>query len=426
MLPATRVLLGGQAIPFPSGWTWKNAPIKIQRYGKRIKTNLDVASLKITGAGKTYYVATTGVNTNDGLSPATALRDIDEAIAKADAQTIYVKAGLYTRALGTSSQTYANKKFNVIGYGGSVIITTHDVLTYALTEGQAHTYESARTLVGSVMDNATKDAYGEPTLLVLRESIADVEANPGSWYHDGAKVYVHTHDSRSPDGNNRFPDIWACLIVNNISITGNSEVYLENLSFYGGSVLKLDSAAITDTPKVYGKNCKFMNADSVTPFNGVNVNGGALCIFQNCVAAGNGYDGFNYHTQHSIIPYAIEINCVGRGNGDGSADNGSTMHDGGKIIRINGEYHDNSGPNMIDVNAGTESWNLGCTAYHKITPLSTNNFAVGQATGAAKMWLDSCFAYSGDIRVGAESTLYTRNNILSDDLSAVDGTVISY
>lgn len=39
------------------------------------------------------------------------------------------------------------------------------------------------------------------------------------------------------------------------------------------------------------------------------------------------------------------------------------MHDGGHILRIGGEYYSNSGPNVIDVNEGTVSVNIGVHAH---------------------------------------------------------------
>ena len=85
---------------------------------------------------------------------------------------------------------------------------------------------------------------------------------------------------------------------------------------------------------------------------------------KDCVAAKNIDDGFNYKKGAGVTPYSVEIDCIGRDNGlTGDIDNGSTMHEGGRIVRIMGEYMRNVGRNVHDIDNNSQSWNLGCNAH---------------------------------------------------------------
>ena len=407
----------------PSTFNWLGHPLEGKLYRNvdtnEITTTFDITDMKLTGAGETYYVSTTGDDANDGLSESAALESIDTAIEKSDALTIMVKAGIYKKYKGFSTAGHTNKKVNIMGYDGEVIISPYDVLVWTLSAGQTYTYEAARSAVSRVIDLKYTDDVGDYEMLTEQTTIADVETNPGSFYSDETNVYVHTKDNRQPDS-----DIIEPLQTGNGYFLGNTELYLENLKLYGGRPLDVRSNADTDTPKIFAKNCEFKY--STDTFNGAGLQGTALSIFDSCIASKNNYDGFNYHIDNNILPHAIEINCEGRNNGSTTQDNGSTIHDGAKIIRINGKYFDNTGPNVIEVNDNTQSWNLGCvSSYSNIATFDTGEtFAIGQTTGRGTMWLDTCIAYGGTIRIGAESKLFQHNSNIND--GAVDGVINNY
>src|SRR5699024_3407986 len=118
---------------------------------------------------------------------------------------------------------------------------------------------------------------------------------------------------------------------------------------------------------------------------------GGDAYLQNCVASQNRADGFNYHHGNGRKNRVIEVDCIGRFNGNRlsaiHSDNGSTMHDGGQIIRVNGAYFGNEGPNVADVNDGTQSWNLGSIGLESRSGI---NGAVFRARDNMHMKLEGC------------------------------------
>ena len=236
------------------------------------------------------------------------------------------------------------------------------------------------------------DGLGDYAELVKRASAAEVEAAPGSWYLDGSNVlWVRTADGRAPDA-----DIWP-LIDGVGRASGNITVYLENLTFIGNAPFWMRSTAAGQTPKLYAKDCVFKYA---TPgiAGGLRIEGVAEVYLQHCLAARNAQDGFNYHALNDVIPKVVEIDCVGRDNGPVGAadnDNGSSIHEGGTIVRVGGEYYRNAGPNVVDID-GAQSWNLGCLAHDSVAQAASDGFY-----SAGEMWLDGCRAWGNGTDVMA-------------------------
>src|SRR5699024_1944379 len=130
---------------------------------------------------------------------------------------------------------------------------------------------------------------------------------------------------------------------------------------------------------------------------------GGDAYLQNCVASQNRADGFNYHHGNGRKNRVIEVDCVGRFNGNRPSpihsDNGSTMHDGGQIIRVNGAYYRNQGPNVADVNDGTQSWNLGCIGLESRSTVNGSDF---RARDNMMMRLEGCIT-NDPIKIESES-----------------------
>ena len=143
------------------------------------------------------------------------------------------------------------------------------------------------------------------------------------------------------------------------------------------------------------KNCVF--AASID--NAFRVFGANIIILERCTARDSKTaDGFNYHQHNGIIPKIIEINCLGYNNGLDSANdinNGSTIHDAEKIIRVNTFAWNNKGPNFADVTTGTESWNMGCIGFASASGIKNlGPIDFGFNAGNVKVWMDGCRAYS--------------------------------
>jgi hypothetical protein len=401
-----------QDVTPPVGWDWV-LPFTPQYLGGQFQVKAGWAIDANRPTGKAYYVATNGVDTNDGLTPGTALRKIITAYNKADVVEIRVAAGVYGLTNGVGASTLA-KNISIIAEGGRVVVGAFaepGTLAFALDGTLTHTYKVTRSGVGAVWDAAHLDAYGDYAPLTLQANAAAVEANPGSWYLDGTNVlWVRLSDDRVPDINLR---VYFNNVNRSMYFAGALTAYLENIDVEGGwgnGALQVTMTAGPNVPTLYAKNCTFKYCGNS---NGVSLSGGS-CYFQGCTAAKNADDGFNYHAGGGVLSYAVEIDCVGRDNGTtgNTIDNGSTMHDGGKIIRINGEYMRSVGRPIHDIGIGTLSWNLGCYSHHSNAAPQLANFGCGTgATDTTKMWLDTCRSDGGpiDIEVVVGCTVYTCN-----------------
>jgi hypothetical protein len=111
---------------------------------------------------------------------------------------------------------------------------------------------------------------------------------------------------------------------------------------------------------------------------------------------------------------AVEVGSIGRHNGipGQTNQNGSTSHDGGTVIRVNGMYFSNIGPNVADVNEDTHSWNVGCVSCDSRVGVSTTQNVNWQSYGPGnRMWLDDCVSVGSlhDLYASSSAAIYVRN-----------------
>lgn len=399
-----------ELVAVPEGFTWTDAPITIYKneLGK-FETDFDVSDYEITG--KTYYVSLNGSDSNNGLTLGTAFATVQKALTMSDVDVVLVAEGLYKKTnagvpgLGTSTVTIP-RPCTIKSMSGKVIFSMHQELVWTLTSGKTNTYQASRSGVGRIFDAKYIDNYGDYQEINKVLSIDEVENNTNSWYTDGTIVYVHTVDNRQPDTLIRpYFSTVDCIK----SISGHS-VYLEGIEFEGGgSVLAVANTAIL-SPNIYTKNCKFKYS---TANDAVNIEGATNFYAQNCEVAKSYGDGFNYHILNEVISNVIEVNCVGRDNGGANVniDNGSTMHDGGKVIRVNGAYFRNKGSNIGDINTGTQTWNLGCVNFDSLAQTDDKFKSNFTAHADAEMWNDGCYSY-GSLNANTvqdNATMHLRN-----------------
>ena len=344
--------------------------------------------------GKAYYVSTTGSDANDGLTAGSPLATIGVAMGKVDVDVIYVATGTYIRSKAFT--VAATRSVSIIATGGTVTTNNFDALTWSADSTYTNLSKATRSTVYAVYDNKYLTADGDSTKLLKCNTIELCAATIGSWFTDNVSVWVNPSDERVADA-----DIRAFLDVRGILSNGKN-IYIEGFNILGGGLGVCNFTNTTSTlTHCRAKNCTFRyGKDSL---NGVaRVYGKIAAVFENCVAAHGASDGFNYHLYVGIdvAPVALEINCIGRNNGDGGdiIDNGSTMHDGGTIIRVGGEYYHNNGPNVIDYNS-SKSWNIGVNAHDSLAAGEPDYRIWGD------MWLHSCTGGSFD-EYDETSTIY--------------------
>ena len=385
----------------PEDFTWKDSPL----HGK-IKTDnrsaysvdFDVSVYKNNSANA-LYVSPDGSDDNPGTMDA-PLFSMKTAYENG-ADTIYLLPGIYTAAQ-TLCGTAITRNINIIGLSeGEVILSTDVHSDMVCLSEESPVWSAERGGLSNVIDlnNRTSDGY----YLKYKQlnTLEEVAANEGSWAFVSGVAYVHTIDGIEPTEENGI------LLLNGnkktplIKITAGN-LYLENLICLEGSSPLLAETNNNNYSEinVYGKNSKFFY--SMTINNDVcMMKGVSLAVFQNCEASFGLKDGFNYHTRSGIIPKAVEINCRGIGNGnieDGN-DQGSTIHDGGSIIRVGDVCAHSYGSNYAEQGTGTESWNIDCIGYESYCAVTTIQNANFFAYGNTKVFCDGCAGFGSFFNV---------------------------
>ncbi|RIN58517.1 hypothetical protein BU033_04060 [Staphylococcus simulans] len=353
---------------------------------------------------KTYYVdVKKGDNSNPGTQ-SLPFKSINRALRYGDADEIIVNEGVYGWTDGFSGFSQS-KPFNLIGIGKVLIGAHRDGLIWSQDSTYSNVYQANATSVIELIDYHNMN---DIKFLDKVNSVEEVSQKAGTYFIDSSNnIYIRTHDSRVPDDQilpNMFNDA--------VKITDNAKVYFENIRFTNSVKL----IATTAGKNFFAKDCYFSIGSGG---NALSIEGYDFNIIQRCVAKHATMDGFNYHIKNGVLPKVIEIDCKGYDNGRNGADqnNGSTMHDGGHIMRINGEYYNNGGPNVIDVNEGTVSVNIGVHSHHSRASkgtISNASFKNGNL-GASKMHLINCVSNGSDysiVTASSESSVTAVENSL--------------
>ena len=367
-------------------------PFNIYGDGHNFITDFVFDDFKNTG-GTTYYTAPNALNSNDGLTRATPKKFSGIYSAAQDGDTIVLMEGDYDRNSMEWISTPIRKNINLIGEGKCRIFAGEIDLTFAQSVGYTNVYQTTRSYAYRVIDfTAIEDKY---IAYELKSSIAEVEAKEGSYYIDGATVYVHALGHGNPTNKvcvTVSSEKWLDVDNNN----QNTKVCMKHIDLIGKvSGVLFNRADTSNTLEVVCEDvnlyhCGHSNSDSFKLYGGT-------VIFNKCKATCSYKDGFNYNgTNEGGTPtdmLGIEIDCEGSNCGllqASESQNGTTAHAGAKIIRVNGVYYNNFGANVADVQSNTMSLNLGCKAFYSAGSQggANENFAAQQY--GATMWLYGC------------------------------------
>ena len=191
------------------------------------------------------------------------------------------------------------------------------------------------------------------------------------------------------------------------------DCYIENITFKGG--WQNINSRLTDNDTLIIYKCKFIDCKA---FNSCAFTGGNYYL-EDCYCKGSYYDGFNYHNYGASNPRAVEINCRTEITGNesiystetGNSCNGSTIHNDGRIIRLNCDYKISHGGVVAD-KIGM-SYNIGCNAeYSTITSEDDDRFKANYwFEGSTIAWLIGCTSSGSkyDISCALGATVYTDN-----------------
>ena len=372
----------------PEGFNWQDHPLKnkifVDAQGNYTIRDFDLSRYK--PVGKTYYVdQANGDDSNDGLSLETAFRTRAHAMTRRDARVLKFAEGIYPRP---SEQIFIQQDLSLEALGG------HDVY-FVNSQGPTFTaynniYRASTTGGYMFLDPSRKDDEGDFVKYQQLTSIAAVESTPGSFAFVGSHTYIHTFSGNEPQINVNFVRLAG---LDNVRVNGGYTFYSKGIKYIGGNtVFRADNPSARPL-RIFMEDCTFQHSQT-NEYDGMLIRGSELTILKNCVAKDNKKDGFNYATSGDNVTLAIEIDCVGKRNGTpgSDSDQGSTIHQGSKIIRINCTYHSNYGANVGDTHAGTQSWHIGCIAYNPLAN-SLARRANFHNIGAQNMWLEGCLSY---------------------------------
>jgi parallel beta-helix repeat protein len=316
--------------------------------------------------GNTYYVSTTGDNGNDGLSWATALRDIQFAIDKPFPYTIYVAAGTYYENITLTNGV------RVLGAGADVTTIDGSNSGRVVT---ANSVGSGTKLDGFTITNGNQYGGGG-----MYNNGSSPTVSNCTFYENHADAYgggMYNSDS-SPT-------------VTNCTFSSNSAA--DPIVFYGfgGGMYDYNSSPVVT-------NCTFYDNDAECTGGGMYNDYHSSPIVTNCtfydntaVASGGGM-----YNQNSSSPAVT--NCTFSGN---SASNGGGM------------FSFNSSPSITNNIIVSNTASTGGGIYAGGTPLpiidyndvwnNTPNNYVGCSAGAHDISQDPLFVGAGDFHLQGTS-----------------------
>lgn len=164
-----------------------------------------------------YVDAVNGSDANNGSTPYMALKTLAALVAAVGSKTGQV-VGLAAGSVWKEQLTlHANNDSTTViayGFGPMPMIDGGDTIppvNFALTTGQAFTYQTSVAFAGIVNGVEQRLIWENNANLVQVGSIAAVESTPGSFFYDNynlamATVYVHAKDGSNPATNGKVYD----------------------------------------------------------------------------------------------------------------------------------------------------------------------------------------------------------------------------
>lgn len=346
---------------YPEWWLGVRIPLRVKN--GEAQHNYDVSDNVTLSDYTPYFVSPDGLDANDGLTELTPKRTIPDAVT-AGANLIYMMPGTYLRNTFYGAAYNPGGDLIIIGLGEVNITNSNNTtLTWTLTSN--NTYSASRTQVTNVIDFKYKNKYGYYSSLKQVTSQALCEAEAGTYYTDDTTVWVHLQDERVPDIDVK-PQLY---IFSYIDMNAN-KVYMENLNFYDFEV-RVDGLNGDSTLEVYLKNvnvplCKNTRVSvPANEFNAFRFGTYKKVVVQNCEGMDTMLDVFNYHnstTPRVQDPETLEIDCRAYNagvKGSGTSNQCSSVHEGLRILRVNGSYFGGNTQVIADVNE-SQTILVGC------------------------------------------------------------------
>lgn len=395
---------GEVALLPPSGFSWEPG-FKVYRDAAGVaRTTFDWRSMMRTPATMLYVDGRTGNDINSGASWADAFATLSALMADvaftAGANPIQINIRgntFYGRTQSIDNTPQDGIEFGIISSEGRARLANGDQLgSFSwIQEGSPNEDVWSTTVsqaVGDVRDELVIDGDGYFTRYPEVDSIVECQALAGSWFLDTTTLYVHTLRSDEPDN-----AVVAYYTDETNVITSQRRVFLQGIDFEG--ITEMDPYAAGEPEPLTVVDCRFLYGDGEALLH----RRAGTTHYINCICAQAGGDGFSYANPQSGTQQEriLEENCTGIRNGwfGGGNNNGSTAHGGVIVIRVYGTYALNVDKNVHDIQTGTQSWNVGSTAF-TITDDNQDanaNWVNGGSSQVSEMWIDGCLSDDGEV-----------------------------
>lgn len=358
----------------------------IKGVGKLYTTDFNIAAEKPVRAALYYVDPVNGLDTNAGTI-SSPLKSVKTAMAKTGDNEIVCAAGVYPRIYGPNGYN-PSKGISIVCNTGTAVFS-NDALKRVWTEHAS--YPGLYMAPCSVADDSWADkgsslrfylnhdplnfdSLGE---LIPAKSTSQLIAGAIGVSVGTTSTAIRLVDNAAPSYETGFCVKWAADNIV-IGVSSGQTCYLENIAAIHGSGESARFAS-AGTGKFVSVGCKFIAGISGNAASWV---GGSQIINWQCQANLSALDGFNYHAHSSYNGAAsvFENLCSGHTNGTTSsgANNGSTVHEQYRIVRLNCKYHNNQDRNIHDIGSGA-SMNIGCTSNASQTA-GTESIAFGHPT----------------------------------------------
>ena len=375
-----------------------------------------------------YVDVAAGNDANPGTS-ALPIKKLSTALARCVGGKVKImaKGGTYNNSDGFNQTVVTGiDQLEVVSWDGAKIISScHETITWTLDTGTTYSGTFTNAFY-SAFDAATVDANGDYLRLTEAASQVACRATSGSYYKTGATIYVNL--GRAVDASVRiYTGVGGSGTGNFYYKKVGGSVYLEDVElhggYYGGYILADTAGSLS---YFRHRRCAFKYALT----NGMATQGRILAVGQESAAAYNTEDGFVYHYYSTPlgIPLCIEVDCIARSNGWNAigTNNGSTNHDGGHSLRVNGTYTNNQNRQIHDVN-GSLTWMVG-SAVTAPRAGAACNYSFGLVGFTASIaYLDGCSSLGTyDLEtLGVGSTIY-KSNFTTNGTNVAGSTVLTY
>jgi len=413
----------------------------------------DLFSTARSAPTNTYYIALTGNDTTGNGTVGNPWQSIGRGQTAANATgqpaKIFIAAEAYPKDFNFTNNGTVLPTVDTayIATGGRVISGTFDLFAApSLDATYTNTYSYTVSNVNRVCNLKTLNRFGNYTEFIKVSTPALCNIIPGSWAHDGTKIYINRGDGIAVTRDNTR--VFRGNVVNfkaetPVNLYFGGQTTSDGFDFEGGSSSSCLNIAFTSKPannKVcVATGCTFKYAGGVinASATGVAINSlHGLGAFFNCRFDANSTDGLNTHNNitPTAVCHTIAVNCSGFDNGrnSGVSCNSFTLHEDCTGADFAGIYRGSAGGSVRNINASkcflagtiiaTDLGDLHQTGSQYPSAITIDDTSVCYADGVI---IDMpAGSYATNIKSGA--SFYHRNVAPTRNAMAGTGMIATY